>query len=35
MSGSLNKVMLIELGDDIKMVNFDDGGCLVDSDCNE
>ena len=26
---SLNKVMLIgNLGDDIKMVNFDDGGCL-------
>ena len=29
MSGSLNKVMLIgNLGDDVKMVNFDDGGCL-------
>ena len=29
MSGSLNKVMLIgNLGDDVKIVNFDDGGCL-------
>ena len=29
MSGSLNKVMLIgNLGDDIKMHNFEDGGCI-------
>ena len=29
MSGSLNKVMLIgNLGDDIKMLHFDDGGCV-------
>ena len=29
MSGSLNKVMLIgNLGDDIKMHHFEDGGCI-------
>ena len=29
MSGSLNKVMLIgNLGDDVKMHQFEDGGCI-------
>ena len=31
MSGSLNKVMLIgNLGDDVKMHHFEDGGCNAD-----